>query len=263
MNLHWRWAALKNGFQEATAYRWEFLIEVLTEALVPVMTQIVLWYALFHMSGATQIGGLSYQDLITYSIFSLLFSQVRGGNLDFELAELIRTGSLSNYLLRPVGLIEFIWLRGSSSKFFLAGLGLAVGLVTCIFTGHSAGRMVGAMFLALLGNILHYQLSAGLAAVAFYWEESHSVLMVKNLLVSLLSGELIHLGIVPKEWKWVWESLPFHLFVFGPVQYATGQWSHEVFIQKVLFAGAWIIAGALMVRAAWSAGIGRYQSLGG
>ena len=67
MNLHWRWAALKNGFQEATAYRWEFLIEVLTEALVPVMTQIVLWYALFHMSGATQIGGLSYQDLITYS----------------------------------------------------------------------------------------------------------------------------------------------------------------------------------------------------
>ena len=46
----------------------------------------------------------------SYTWVSALFSQVRGGNLDFELAEMIRTGTLSQYLLRPVSVLEFGFL---------------------------------------------------------------------------------------------------------------------------------------------------------
>ena len=263
LRLEWRWAALRNGFQDATAYRVEFLIEVLAQALVPVVTQLVLWYAIFKLGGATQVGGLGYHELVTYSMFSLLFSQIRGGDLDFELGEMIRTGALSNYMLRPVGVVEFTWIRGSAPKLFLAGVCTALGMVAAATVGQDPLRLIGAMLMALIGNIIHYQLSAALASVAFYWEEAYSMLMVKNLLVSFLSGELIHLGIFPDKWKWIWESLPFYLYVYGPTQYALGHWTQAEYLHKLGIACLWLVVGWVAVRLSWWNGTRRYLSLGG
>ncbi len=98
----WRLAALKNGFQDAIAYRIEFLFEILGAAFVPAAIQWVLWYALFRIGGAERVAGMTYGDMVQYTLTSLLFTQIRGGDNDFELAETARTGQLSNYLLRPV-----------------------------------------------------------------------------------------------------------------------------------------------------------------
>ena len=58
MKLGWRIAALRNGFRDAIAYRWEFLIEVLGSAVVPAAVQWMLWYALFIIGGATEVAGM-------------------------------------------------------------------------------------------------------------------------------------------------------------------------------------------------------------
>ena len=259
----WRWAALRNGIQDATAYRVEFLFEVLGSAVVPVATQLVIWYAVFKVSGATSVNGLSFTDLISYALASVLFSQIRGGDQDFEIAEMVRTGGLSNYLLRPVGAIEFIYLRGLGPKLLLSGICLIFGAIGLAVTGHDPFRLIGAMALALVGNIIHYQISVTIAAVAFYWEEAYALLMVKNLLVQLLSGEIIHLGAFPEKWSWVWKSLPFYLYVFGPTQYALGKWSTWELLQNVGIGLLWILGCSIVIRLVWGFSIRRYNSLGG
>jgi ABC-type uncharacterized transport system permease subunit len=85
MKLQWRLAALKNGFQDATAYRIEFLFEVIGSAFVPAAIQSVLWYAMFKVGGATTIAGMTYSQMLHYTFMSLLFTQIRGGDLDFIL----------------------------------------------------------------------------------------------------------------------------------------------------------------------------------
>jgi ABC-2 type transport system permease protein len=256
-------AALKNGFRDATAYRVEFLFEVLGAAVVPAAIQWVLWYAMFRIGGATSVAGMTYVEMIHYTLASVLFTQIRGGDHDFELAEMIRSGQLSQYLLRPVGVVEFVWIRGVAPKLFLAGLCLAIGMTAGYWMGISPVRMLGAMFLALIGNVIHYQIGAAIATASFYWEEAYSVLMVKNMIVSLLSGELIPLNLFPESMQWIWKSTPFYLYVFGPTQYALGHWSHAEFIQQLGIAGLWLAVGWAMVRASWGLGIRRYLSLGG
>jgi ABC-2 type transport system permease protein len=263
LNLKWRWAALKNGFQDATAYRLEFLFEVLGSALVPAAIQWVLWYALFEIGGAQEVAGMNYADLLQYTWMSLLFTQIRGGDHDFELQEMIRSGGLSTYLLRPCGVVEFVWIRGVAPKLFLAGLGLIGGCVIGWYYGLSPVHIIVGMGFALLGNIIHYQLSASLASIAFWWEEGYSLLMVKNMLVSLLSGELLPLTLFPAEWKWIWESTPFYLFVFAPVQIAQGKWSNLEILHHFGVALGWLVLGWLLIRLTWGIGIKRYQSLGG
>ena len=263
MNLKWRLAALKNGFQDATAYRVEFFFEIMGSAFVPAAIQWVLWYAIFNLGGNSEIAGMSYLEMVHYTWVSLLFTQVRGGDHDFELQEMIRSGQLSNYLLRPVGVVEFIYIRGVAPRLFIAGLCLLLGMTLSIWLGFSPLRMMGAMFLALLGNIIHYQLGAALATTAFLWEEAYSVLMIKNMLVSLLSGELIPLNLFPASMSWIWKSTPFYLYVFGPTQYALGRWSHEEFLYHLGLSCVWLIAGWALIRVTWGLGMKKYLSLGG
>jgi ABC-2 type transport system permease protein len=263
MKLSWRLAALKNGLQDATAYRLEFLFEVLGAAFVPAAIQWVLWYALFQVGGATTVAGMTYTDMVKYTLVSLLFTQIRGGDHDFELAEMIRSGQLSNYLLRPVGVVEFVYIRGIASKLFIAALALAIGAVVGVWFGISPWRLVGAMGLALIGNLIHYQISAAIAAMAFAWEEAYSVLMVKNMIVSLLCGELIPLNLFPPSMQWIWKSTPFYLYVYGPTQYALGRWSNAEFVQQLGIAAMWLIGGWGLIRLTWGLGTKRYLSLGG
>lgn len=264
--LGWRIAALSNGFKDYTAYRVEFLLEILGGALVPAAIQWVLWYAIFQVGGAHEVAGLTYTQMLHYTLVSILFSQIRGGDQDFDLAEMIRTGSLSNYLIRPVNVVEFVYIRGVAPKIFLAGLCLLIGFAIGFWgfwLDMSPGRLLGAMFLALLGNIIHFQIGAVLAAMAFAWEDAYGVLMVKNLIVSILSGELIPLTLFPLAWAWIWKSLPFYLYVFGPTQYALGQWTHLEFSGHLGIALLWIVALWGVIRLSWGVGIRRYVSLGG
>ena len=261
--LGWRIAALKNGFQDATAYRIEFLFEFVGAAFVPAAIQWVLWYALFKLGGQEQVGGMTYVEMLHYTWVSVLFSQIRGGDHDFELAEMIRSGQLSNYLLRPVGVVEFVFLRGLAPKLFIAGFCTLLGLAAGLWIGMTPDRLLLGMFMAILGNIIHYQISSSIAAAAFYWEEAYSLLMVKNMLVSFLSGELIPLTLFPKSVSWIWESTPFYLYVFGPTQVALGKWSYAETFHHLGIAMLWVIAGSILVRVSWGLSIRRYLSLGG
>lgn len=259
----WRLAALKNGAQDAMAYRVEFLLGVFGSAFVPAAIQMVMWWAMFQAGGQTEVAGRTYGEFVNYTLASILFSQIRGGDHDFELVELIRTGTLSQYLLRPVNVIEFVYIRGVAEKLIITGFVLVIGLMIVPFTALSPERLLGALFLAFLGNIIHYLIGSALAAVAFLWEEAHSVLMVKNLVVSILSGELIPLYLVPVAFAWVWQSTPFYLYVFGPTEYALGNWTHAEFLHHLGIAFAWLGGALALCWGTWKLGIRRYQSLGG
>lgn len=259
----WRWATLRNGFQDATAYRTEFLIGIIGSALVPAAIQWIVWFALFQAGGETRIDGHDFQYFVHYTLMSLLFSQVRGGDHDFELQEMIRSGSLSQYLLRPVSVVQFIYVRGVAPRLFIAGVCLLLGFILRGFISFPIERLLGAMLLALLGNLIHYQIGATLAALAFYWEESYYVLMVKNLIVSLLSGEMIPLTLFPKAVSLVWKSTPFYLYVFAPTQYALGRRTGAEFVFDISIGVVWLLITHVGLRLSWRVGMRRYLSLGG
>ncbi len=263
LRLKWRIAALKNGLQDATAYRIEFLLQLIGSAGVPALIQWLLWYAIFKIGGQTEVAGMSYTDLLAYTWMSVLFSQVRGGDHDFALMEMIRSGGLSNYLLRPVSPVEFVYIRGVAEKLFVAGICLVIGMIASFAVGLNPLHLLGAMILALLGNIIHYQLGAMIATLAFLWEEAYAILMVKNMVVQILSGELIPLNLFPANMQWVWKMTPFYLYVYGPTQFALGRWNLTEFGNAILIACAWIVFFTVGIKVTWKFGIKRYLSLGG
>lgn len=262
-SYNWRIAAIINGMRDAIIDRLEFLLSLFGSAIVPAVLQLVLWHSVFKSSGATQFAGMSYAELLSYTWTSLLFTQIRGGNYDFSLIEMIRTGNLNNYLLRPVGVVEFVYFRGLGEKLIVAIFCLLMGFVACLFTSLSPMNLILGMTLALMGNIIHYLLGSALAAAAFYWENAFAILMVKNMVISLLSGELLPLSLVPVQYEWVWKYTPFYLFVYGPTQIALGKWSHQEWLLQIGISFIWVLVFWGAIKLAWGYSIKRYQGLGG
>ena len=261
--VEWRIAAIRNGMKDALAYRWDFLIDFFGQALVPVGIQLILWFSIFNQNGTETFAGLTYSELLAYTWTSVLFSQVRGGNYDFALIEMIRTGSLSQSLLKPVGPVEFVFWRGFGEKLFTAAFCFLLGLIATFFADRSITNLILAMMLAVLGNVIHYLFGAILAAVAFYWENAFAILLVKNMVVSLLSGELLPLSVFPERFTFIWQSTPFYLYVFGPTQIALGKWSTQDWSHHMMIGMAWCLAFALILKITWKHSIHRYQGIGG
>ncbi len=241
--MNWRLQTFLNGLYDDLAYRAEFLIQIIGSAFIPVCMQLILWRA------------MQQPELISYTLISLLFTQIRGGDLDFTIQEMIRTGSLSQMLLRPVSVLEFIYLRGSASRFLIAGIASFIGLFFL-----PAQNLLCAMLLALCGNLIHYQVSALCSIAAFYWEEAYSLLMVKNMCVSFLSGDMLPLSLLTTT---LWQFLPFYLYVYEPVLIAQGKLSALQILTDFALAGAWILGLSFLIHICWRQGLKRYQSIGG
>ena len=262
-HLEWRRAAIANGIKAALAYRGEFFVGLFGSAIVPVGIQLMLWNAIFKSGGVESFAGMSYPELIAYTWTTLLFSQIRGGDYDFELIEHIRTGTLSNFLLRPVGVVEFVFFQGFGDKLYTTALCLLAGFVATAFTKLTLAHLILGITLAVMGNVIGYLFGALLSATAFYWENAFAVLMVKNMVVSLLCGEVIPLSIVPEQYSWVWKSTPFYLFVYGPTQIALGKWELAQIYREFGIALLWILGLLAAVRLTWRHSIRHYQGIGG
>ncbi len=260
--LEWRIATIQNGIKETLAYRGEFILGILSNALVPVAIQLMLWNAILKGDHSASFAGMNYPDLLAYTWTSLLFSQLRGGDLDFELIEMIRTGTLSNFLLRPVGPVEFIYFKGLGDKLLTLCLSLLLGLLATAFTSMTVAHLMMGLILAMFGNVIAYLFGTILSTVAFYWENAFAILIVKNMVVSLFCGELIPLTVVPEKYSYIWKSAPFYLFVYGPSQVALGKWNETVWLQQCGIAILWIGVLATLNRLVWKLSIHRYQGIG-
>ncbi len=261
--MEWRIAAIRNGIKETMAYRGDFLLDLIGSSIVPVGIQLMLWHSIFSSQEGGTFAGMTHAELLAYTWTSMLFSQIRGGNHDFTLIELIRTGGLNNYLLRPVGVVEFTYFKGIGEKLITAGMCLTLGAIATAFTSMNLSNLLMGLTLALMGNIIAYLFGAILAGAAFYWENAFAVLMVKNMAVSLLSGELIPLSVVPEQYALIWKALPFYLFVFGPTQVATGKWDAAMWGTQMGIAFFWILLLWGVLHASWRFAIHRYQGIGG
>ena len=160
-------------------------------------------------------------------------------------------------------MIEFTFFRGLGDKLLTATFCFTLGVIAILFTKLSVVHLLMAMSLAILGNIIHYLFGSALAAVAFYWENAFAVLMVKNMAVSLLCGELIPLSIVPQKYAFIWKSTPFYLYVYGPTQIALGKWDEHMWLTQMGIGLIWIFVFWGAIKLAWGYSIHRYQGIGG
>ena len=231
--------------------------------LVRVLLLISVWRSI--LTGRGLIGGMSLDDVLTYTLISEVFKGQLSNRTTIDNA--LWEGDIANRLLRPIGIY---------GQFIAEMVGGWVGPGVLLF---SLPLMIGAPWLGVdplpatfaagtwfvLSLILSVAVGVAFdfifAALMVYFENSvYAVQQMRNALVTLLSGALILLALLPWDLGFYLQWLPFASLASAPLRIYTGTGDP---LSLVALQAAWCVALWPLAHALWCHTRERLVSHGG
>ena len=250
------------------SYRVDFWANTLVGTLSQFALAWILWAAILTEPGQT-VEGYTLEGIVLYYALVLLLGRlVSGPQNPTDISQEIYDGSLSRYLLLPVGYLRVKYAQRLGllvpsvvQALVLGALYLALAPLPAD-AGASLGRVGMGLAALALGNVLHYLLMALVQLVAFWADNVWSLVVMVVFVSRLLGGSWIPLDTFPPAVRGALAWMPFE-YLFGfPVDTLMGRVSPEEWLSGLATGAAWAALLALGVRLAWRRGTLRYTGVG-
>lgn len=268
MKTYWKVAVL--GWQDSLVYRFNSLIWILY-SLLPSLTLMFVWLAAYgSRDQGSKVGGFDLPSMMTYYLFVTALSVAITPNPEWDIAQTIRDGKLTQFLLRPIGYFGYRFAWESSYQVVKTGMMLpALALLWWGFRSYislpsmSLGHGIAFFFSCVFAYIILMQLKFMLGLSAFWLQEPGGLLEIWNVLSGLFSGRLLPLALLPVWARDVADILPFGILYGFPMDILLGRIGNEAllwgFVRQIVWLG--VLSGA--VRLMWARGLRQYESVGG
>jgi ABC-2 type transport system permease protein len=241
-------------------YRWWLAFLQLSNIVAPAISLLVWRGAIAH--GATP--PVSETFLTTYLVLVSIVSMLTSSWTSLFLAESIRLGGLSSWLIRPCS----THLNGIANNLGekIVKLCLLVPLVTVlgiIFRGQVDLPTAPVKWLAfvislLLAGAMTYSLDIVIGSLAFWFEDVSAINRLRYLMFGILSGAIIPLALLPAGLRKYLDAQPFRFMVSFPLEVLLGHPSRSSFALQFGWFALFIGAATIV----WRVGLRSYQGAG-
>jgi ABC-2 type transport system permease protein len=270
VNLTLYLRVLSTEARKRMSYRGDFWIQAIATFLAEAGMLWFLWRAVYAASGATRIGGFSFEAMVLYSFATVLLSRlVRGrewgeGNVSQDIYD----GSLSRYLVYPASYLGIKYAQHLGSLVPTAiHLFLFGALVLFVFDVPPDVRITPTSVLMGLvatgaANLLYFTLSWPIQSVAFWADNVWSLSVAERIATGLLGGALFPLTVFPASVNAVLDWLPFRWLFMFPAEALLGRTSGPEYLLGLGASLAWALGIHLLGRVVWRRGDLRYTGVG-
>lgn len=245
---------------EALVYRASGFIWLLND-IGPAIVALLFWLAAF--KDQSLIAGYTAASMSLYYFGVMAINALIVPYPEYTLVEEIRSGSFSNYLVKPINLIKFKMCNMLAWRipkaFYL------LPLIFLLFHFSSSFITLGIFIISLtLSFLLMFFIKMILALTAIWFTESGWLFFSFEILSSLFSGELVPLSFLPFTIQVVNNWLPFKYFLSFPLlivlQKITSGYEISLGLLIQLF---WVISFYFAYRFILNRGIKNYCAYGG
>lgn len=223
-------AFVRNAFLNMLAYRLRYFTGIITYLLF-VSVHYFIWQAVFsgHPEGF-EINGFTLSEMISYVAIGWVSRSLYFSSIDNEIDELVRSGQISIYLLRPVHFHTMMLSQAAGESIFrLLFFTVPISLVIFALFPVSFPASLGSLAYFLLSTALSFLVLAEInfmtGLCAFWFKSIQGVMRAKYFLVQLLSGLLLPLSFFPATVQRIAECLPFKAIAYIPLQLYLGKLS--------------------------------------
>jgi ABC-2 type transport system permease protein len=261
------WHTLNLEARKAMSYRVDFWINSVAGFFIQLGVVYFLWKAIFSESGSERIGEYDFSTLLLFYILVILIGKlVRGMEFSTGIAQDIYDGGLSRYLVYPTNYFGFKYAQHLGSllpavvQLFIFG-GLAPFIIE-IPVNMGLPQVAMVIPTILLANLLYYQITLPLQAIAFWADNVWSLLVLLRMMSALLGGSMIPIDLFP-EWAQgvlLWTPFPY-LFNF-PVFTLMGKISPLEWAFGVLITIFWVVLFGVLTKWIWRKGELKYTGVG-
>ena len=247
----------KIRIQTALAYRFNVISTILIQCLI-MYAMSCFWIAAYQETETA--AGVGRQDMITYTIISVIMGNLLTMGVQGRIADSVRTGSVALDLLKPVNIYGIYLaedLGDCAAAFFQKAVPLF--LVGTVMFGFPAPASAVHFMLFLLsfaiGYLINWILAALLGLCAFKILSLGPLANAKGFIMKLLSGSIFPLWFFPEKFRVVLELLPFMNIYQLPLGIYIGQYAiHEILwrtaLQLFWCAALWLLFDVLQKRMA-------------
>ena len=256
-------AIAKAEWLDALQTRGEIFIWLFLETL-PIFVMGSLW-----STNKSSIPDFSTSQLVTYYVAILITSRLTGHYFDEGLQKEIREGTLSRFLVKPIkfplaNIPQNLGGKAFNTLFLLAPV---LVVVISIFRNQLIIPSPQILFLFLVSLIpayfIQYSVSVLVSSVAFYWEQSNSIVHIKWMMESMIGGYLLPLSLYPNWARVITDFFPFKYVYFIPAAIFTQRLSFPEISLNLLYSVLWAIVLFFIGDVVWKKGLREYSSVGG
>lgn len=255
---------LRIAWTKQLTYKVNFILLIIGPTVVFFFIKYNLWSTIFEMENVDFIQGYDFKRMLAYQVWVMIVAFLAQGYNSMNLAEDIRLGRISSYLIYP---FDF-WKFHTAGFLAFQGLQLFIALVTLV-------AVIGLGFLppldwqaialgvgySLLVGFLWFAVSFLLGLVAFWMEETWVLRVMFLTVASFLSGAVLPLEIFPDWLRALLDYSPFPYMTYVPVKIFMGEYEGSVLFAS-LIPSFWIALTAGLAALVWKRGLRLYTAAG-
>lgn len=217
-------AVLRGSIMEALSFRASTLIKIIGN-LVYLLIIYFLWKAIFDSSPTDTVNGMSFYDTMIYLVLAAAMFNFMDTFVVWWIGDDYQTGQIVLHLTKPIEYRPFLFfsrLGNCVIAFFVTFLPtfIIVYFVTegSIELGMNLFFFVISIFLAIGVN---FCIDFFVGTICFYTQSVWGVNIMKEVIVSLLSGATIPLAFFPETFRKIVDFLPFQAIYHIPLHILT------------------------------------------
>ncbi len=246
-----------------------YLVNILGRSLTVVLRIWIftqLYSVTFAVSGMQQIGGLTVAQVIWSLMLVQSFETSTKPMISKLIDEEIKSGSFAYQVNKPYSYV-FYHLAGYFGR-VVANLGsnLVIGTVATWFLvgliGWSWTGLLFGLLILVLGYTLDFLIAMSIGLVAFWWEDSNTIMWMYSKGRFLLGGVILPIALFPEKIQKIAEMLPFANLYYAPARIMVG-FDGQLAEKFILVQLVWIFIFIMLVSIMYSRGVKNVAINGG
>ncbi len=241
------------------------MIWMITEGI---MAFVFIFIWLSASSGQDTIGGVDRGQIIAYYFFTFISWYLIGGFFHFLMADSIRTGRLSNQLVKPVMPFAQDIMKEQSWKVFGFFASMPIFLILLVLFGQFADFSIDSsnvpfvILSLILGGIVFGALDFIVGSFAFWLDRVNGIRALNSAFFNILGGYYIPFILLPEAISAVAQFLPYRYTFSFPIDILQGQVGDGQLLGGFIVQIIWAIVLIFICNLVLKIGLRRYESFG-
>jgi len=258
------WAVFKITWQNSVEYLMEFFAHVVLGIII-LTVLIFVWTAVFKQ--VSNFGGYTLSSMITYLVMVRFLHFTTRGNITRLVADEIKEGKLSIYLLKPFNYLGFWFSSFWADRLFeclvrLSVLVLFIVILPQYFRFPPVFQVISFFLFLVISLLLNFLLNVLIASAAFWVTDIRLFSTTLGLSLGFLAGKVIPVDIMPGALKDLSLFLPFQYTLYFPIKIFQGRFIGGEILRGVLVSLIWLVVFFWLLLFLWKRGLKKYEAVG-
>lgn len=259
-----------NELKRQLAYRGAFYLWAFI-SLFGSFISYFLWMAIYGSSESGVIGNLTREEMVVYIFMVYVTSSVVTISIADWVSEDVVKGNVAMNLIKPIDYrasLVSMALGTMAYRFFVPGVFVWIGVeLYKVFVLGMNPVSIPTLCFYLLSCLMSFLIFVFFdfcfGMVAFFTTYIFGMLMVKDALLSFLTGQLIPISLFPEGIQRVFDFLPFSSMVYTPVMIYLGKYTEAELAWALGRQFIWVVLLYLLGSIIWKQVTKRLVVLGG